>query len=58
MLYVGLCLQTIIIQQLAVVEVVRYWSGVALLFIPKVDPDNAGAEHAADDIKIKTDWRK
>lgn len=53
MLYAGLWVQGSIIQQLMLVEVLRYWSGVALLLIPKVDPDNARSMGDAGNIKNK-----
>ena len=48
MLEVGLWLQAVIIQQLIVVEITRYWTGIALLYLPKRDPDNAGNRPAQD----------
>jgi hypothetical protein len=46
MLEIGMWLQGCILCQLAMTETIRYWTGVALIFIPKVDPDNAGDSSA------------
>lgn len=48
MLEVGLWLQATIIQQLIAVEITRYWTGIALSYLPKRDPDNAGNRPAQD----------